>query len=124
MANVLEKLLRAGEGRIVKKLQQVANAVAALALTSPNGVEAFAPLIPQPPRAVKGAKGRGPGARDASAFLPWLRPEANSARALGPGLLSVFWERGSPDLPACGLRRGSKGGPARPIFTNTNPRPS
>ena len=30
MANVLEKLLRAGEGRIVKKLQQVANAVAAL----------------------------------------------------------------------------------------------
>ena len=27
-------------------------------------------------------------------------------------------------MPACGLRRGSKGGPARPIFTNTNPRPS
>ena len=24
-------------------------------------------------------------------------------------ILSVFWERGSPDLPACGLRRGSKG---------------
>ena len=23
--------------------------------------------------------------------------------------VSVFWERGSPDLPACGLRRGSKG---------------
>ena len=39
-------------------------------------------------------------------------------------VLLVFWERGSPDLPACGLRRGSKGGPARPIFTNTNPRPS
>ena len=38
--------------------------------------------------------------------------------------MSAFWERGSPDLPACGLRRGSKGGPARPIFTNTNPRPS
>ena len=28
------------------------------------------------------------------------------------GLLSAFWERGSPDLPACGLRRGSKGGPS------------
>ena len=27
-------------------------------------------------------------------------------------------------MPACGPRRGSKGGPARPIFTNTNPRPS
>ena len=38
--------------------------------------------------------------------------------------LSAFWEWGSPDLPACGLRLGSKGGPARPIFTNTNPRPS
>ena len=25
------------------------------------------------------------------------------------GELSAFWERGSPDLPACGLRRGSKG---------------
>ena len=23
--------------------------------------------------------------------------------------LSAFWERGSPDMPACGLRRGSKG---------------
>ena len=38
--------------------------------------------------------------------------------------VSAFWERGSPDLPACGLRRGSKGGPARPIFINTDPRPS
>src|SRR4051812_13457780 len=36
--------------------------------------------------------------------------------------LSAFWERGSPDLPACGLRRGSNGGPARPIFTNTRPK--
>ena len=29
---------------------------------------------------------------------PWAR-----------GLLSAFWELGPPDLPACGLRRGSKG---------------
>src|SRR4051812_8897989 len=34
-------------------------------------------------------------------------------------ILSAFWERGSPDLPACGLWRGSKGRPARPIFINT-----
>ena len=37
------------------------------------------------------------------------------AMLLGPlakGPLSAFWERGSPDLPACGLRRGSKGGPS------------
>ena len=38
--------------------------------------------------------------------------------------LSAFWERGSPDLPACGLRRGSSGGPARPIFISSSSRPS
>ena len=38
--------------------------------------------------------------------------------------MSVFWERGSPDLPACGLWRGSSGGPARPIFINSSSRPS
>ena len=38
--------------------------------------------------------------------------------------MSAFWERGSPDLPACGLRRGSKGGPAWPIFISTSSRPS
>ena len=34
--------------------------------------------------------------------------------------MSAFWERGSPDLPACGLRRGSKGaqrGPSSPTQT-------
>src|SRR4051812_38484684 len=36
--------------------------------------------------------------------------------------LSAFWEQGSLDLPACGLRRGSNGGPARPIFTNARPK--
>src|SRR3954470_5748478 len=36
----------------------------------------------------------------------------------------AFRERGSPDLPACGLRRGSSGGPVRPIFINTSSRPS
>src|SRR3954468_12623490 len=43
-----------------------------------------------------------------SPCAPWAR-----------GLLSAFWERGSPNLPACGLRRGSNGSPARPIFINT-----
>ena len=38
--------------------------------------------------------------------------------------LSVFWERGSPDLPACGPRRGSASVPVRPIFTNKHSRPS
>ena len=51
-----------------------------------------------------------------SALAPSLQCYAKSKCALGPGLLSVFWERGSPDLPACGLRRGSSGGLGRPIF--------
>ena len=38
--------------------------------------------------------------------------------------LSVFWERGSPDLPACGLQRGSSSGPVRPVFINPSSRPS
>ena len=42
----------------------------------------------------------------------------------GLPLVSVFWERGSPDLPACGLRRGSSGGPVRPIFIDSSSKPS
>src|SRR3954470_4362561 len=38
--------------------------------------------------------------------------------------LSVFWERGSPDLPACGLRRGSKGAQRGPSSSTRDPRPS
>ena len=45
-----------------------------------------------------------------------LRLEAKPERALGPGLLSASWERGSPDLPACSPRRGCAGRPVRPIF--------
>ena len=50
-------------------------------------------------------------ARGAS-LLPFRLPARPSPGApWARGLLSAFWERGSPDLPACGLRRGSKGGP-------------
>ena len=38
--------------------------------------------------------------------------------------LSAFLEWGSPDIPAYGLRRGSSGGPARPIFISSCLRPS
>src|SRR4051812_8097899 len=51
--------------------------------------------------------------------LPQVTLELLDDRCQRP--LSAFWERGSPDLPACGLRRGSKGGPAWPIFINTDP---
>ena len=40
-----------------------------------------------------------------SPSTPWAR-----------GLLSAFWERGSPNLPACGPRRGCASRPVRPIF--------
>ena len=36
--------------------------------------------------------------------------------------LSAFWERGSPNLPACGLRRGSNGGPVRLVFISARPK--
>ena len=53
------------------------------------------------------------------------RPSRPSPRApWARGLLSAFWERGSPDLPACGLRRGSSGGPVWPIFISSSSRPS
>ena len=58
------------------------------------------------------------------ALAPWLRPEAKSERALGPRATSASLERGSPDLPACGPRRGSTSGPVRPIFTSKQSRPS
>ena len=33
-------------------------------------------------------------------------------------MLSVFWERGSPDLPACGVaQRGAQRGPSSPTQT-------
>ena len=52
------------------------------------------------PQAVR-ARGASPlpfgFASKPSPSAPWAR-----------GLLSAFWERGSPDLPACGLWRGSK----------------
>ena len=58
------------------------------------------------------------GARAASR-LPLrfsARPSPGAPQARG--LLSAFWERGSPDLPACGLRHGSRGGPVRPMFVS------
>ena len=39
-------------------------------------------------------------------------------------VLSAFWERGSPDLPACGLRRGSKGAQHGPSSSTQDSRPS
>ena len=38
--------------------------------------------------------------------------------------LSASWERGYPDLPACGLRRGSTNGLVQPIFISNHSRPS
>ena len=38
--------------------------------------------------------------------------------------VSAFWARGSPDLPTCGLWRGSSGGPVQPSFISSSLRPS
>src|SRR4051812_32612533 len=53
------------------------------------------------------------GQTSRSSCAPWAR-----------GLLSAFWEWGSPDLPACGLRRGSKGAQLGPSSSTQDPRPS
>ena len=64
------------------------------------------------------------GAHGAS-LLPFRLPARPSPGApWARGLPSAFWERGSPDLPACGLRCGSRGSPAWPIFISTSSRPS
>ena len=40
---------------------------------------------------------------------PCARLDGSRRSRWWPWSLSAFWEWGSPDLPACGLRRGSKG---------------
>ena len=43
---------------------------------------------------------------------------------MGPGATVGVLGTGVPRLAACGLRRGSRSGPVRPIFVNTSSRPS
>ena len=63
-------------------------------------------------------------ARDAS-HLPFrFSTKPSPGAPWARGLLSVLWERGYPDLPACGLRRGSRSGPVRPVFISKRSRPS
>ena len=56
--------------------------------------------------------------------FPSSEPKTDSRSALARKnrawrrLLSALWERGSPDLPACGPRRGYASRPVRPIFIN------
>ena len=52
--------------------------------------------------------------------LPSSPPQAQGEASQ----LSAFWEQGSPDLPACGLRRGSSHGQVRPFFINSSSIPS
>ena len=113
-----------GSGARRKKAMKASIAHASLLLDGQlprQREEADTPTSNQPPCVDRGRRLLGP---QCSALDLWLRLEAKPERALGPGLLSVFWERGSPDLPTCGLRRGSRGGPAWPIFINTSSTPS
>ena len=68
--------------------------------------EAEIPMSNQSPHGAQGRRLLGPAALQTLRFsakpssgAPWAR-----------GLLSVFWEWGSPDLPACGPRRGQAAG--------------
>ena len=54
-----------------------------------------------------------------ASLLPFRLPARPSPGApWARGLLSAFWERGSPDLPACDLQRDSKGAQRGP-FSST-----
>ena len=64
------------------------------------------------------------GARGAPHLPLGFAPKPSLSAPWARGLLSAFWERGSPDLPACGPRRGSSNGLVRPIFTSKHSRPS
>ena len=59
-----------------------------------------------------------------SSLGPWPRLKAKPEHALGPGATVDVLGMGSPNLPACGPRRGSTSGPVRPIFINQHSRPS
>ena len=59
-----------------------------------------------------------------SVLDPWLRREAKPDAPWARGLLSAFWERGSPDLPACGPRCAEASRPYGPSSSTKHPRPS
>ena len=58
------------------------------------------------------------GARGASHLTFGFASKPSPSVTWARGLLSAFWERGSPDLPACGPRRGCASRPVGPIFIN------
>ena len=58
------------------------------------------------------------GARGAPYFTFGFASKPIPSAPWARGLLSAFWERGSPDLPACGPRRGFASRHVRPIFIN------
>ena len=85
-------------------------------------MEAETPTSNQPPRVNRGRRLLGPAALRTYPFGFAAKPSPSAPWARG--LLSAFWEWGYRDLPACGLRRGSRSGPVRTIFINTCSRPS
>ena len=58
------------------------------------------------------------GARGASHLTLGFASKPSPSAPWAPGLLSAFWERGSPDLPVCGPWRGCAGRSVRPIIIN------
>ena len=64
------------------------------------------------------------GARGASHLPFGFAAKPSPSTSWARGLLSVFWEQVSPDLPTCGLQHGSASGPVWPVFINKHSRPS
>ena len=70
----------------------------------------------QPPHVNRGR--RLLGARSAPCLTFGFASKPSPSAPWARGLLSAFWERGSPDLLACGPRHGCASRPVRPIFIN------
>ena len=83
--------------------------------------EVEAPTSNQPPRGAQGRRLLGPATLRT---CPFALCSAMSGRALGPGATVGVLGTGVPRLACLRPAAWLKGGPARPIFTNTNPRPS
>ena len=112
----LSKAKRSNEGKRYLRQPFDNRAVAEAAWGSGDAhVQSTATRRPRP---------RAIGARGAPHLTFGFASKPSPSAPWARGLLSAFWERGSPALPACSPQRGSAGGPVCPIFTNKHSRPS
>ena len=113
---IWSKTRKSNEGECSPRRPFVSRAVAEAAWG--NG-DAHVPSI-----AMRQPRPQAIGAHDAPRLPLGFASKPSPSAPWAQGLLSAFWERGSPDLPACGPRCGFAGRPVRPVFINKESRTS